>query len=87
MPQPLPIRVRPLLVARLPIPASPLRPQCAPTGGHRRTQSVTTRYIRYIQQAGTVVYDDARKECVWNIGRISKEGPSPSLNGSVTLLP
>ena len=39
------------------------------------------------EQVGTVVYDDTSKECVWNIGRISKDGQSPSLNGSVTLLP
>lgn len=37
--------------------------------------------------SGTAVYDASSKECVWTIGRLSKEGSSPSLNGNVTLNP
>jgi len=46
-----------------------------------------TASASFSASSGTVVYDDATKECTWMIGRLSKDGISPSLNGTITLLP
>ena len=70
-------------------PALPATRSVAPgaLSRRRRLRSAHTANASFTATSGTVVYDDNTKECTWNIGRLSKEGHSPSLNGSITLLP